>query len=252
MRHFRPGAATRERQHYARGRRAVLLAITMLVALGLSIAWLVAGMRPAAATEHDEDGVTLAYVDDAWQVTLDSAQAWEVKLIDPAPQEIACGQNVRPCDATVYRFASTAECVMVQVDWRNNVHNSSDPKACKPKTPPTPEPTEPPTTTEPEPETSWTPPSPSPSVPVPSSPEPSPATSPAASPAPSVASPSLSASTSSTSPASSTSKTSSSELATAPELARTGINPIAWVAVVGVLCLAGVGALAIGRRRSDS
>lgn len=315
MRHFRPGAATRERQHYARGRRAVLLAVAMLVALTLSIAWLVAGMRPAAATEHDDE---VRYTVTAEGITLPAGQVFEAHghvnwhttwaqhhvHFDPnnnQPGGAYIGKSFLPFNL------EPGECVK----W-TQVHGfryhfdakKEEREICKPKTPPTPEPTpepteppteepttppvteepteepteppateeptepptseptpvpseptEPPTTTEPEPEPSWTPPSPSP-TPSPSVPSSSSPVTPAA---PGVASPSSNGSvssmptTSASSSASSADSTSSrASSATAPELARTGINPIAWVAVVGVLCLAGVGALAIGRRRSDS
>lgn len=120
------------------------------------------------------------------------------------------------------------------------------------------DPTEPPTTTDPEPEPSWTPPSPSPSSPTsPSAPSASSPSAPAPV-APNAASPTSSSSASSTPttsassrPSSAASTSSRASSATAPELARTGTNPITWVVLTLVLCLAGLGALVI-RRRSDS
>lgn len=121
----------------------------------------------STGAQAGNDGVTLAHVDGAWQVTLDQPLAWEVKLIDPAPQEIACGTNYgSPCDATVYRFTSTAACVTVQIDWRDGAHNSTDPRACRDTTPePTEEQTWPTSPTEPQPSVE---PTPSPTTAAPS------------------------------------------------------------------------------------
>lgn len=75
----------------------------------------------------------------SWHVTVDEG-AWEVKVINPV-QEILCGTNYnKPCE-TSYPLTTTADCVMVQVDWTDNLHNSTDPWACKPAVVPTPEPT---------------------------------------------------------------------------------------------------------------
>jgi hypothetical protein len=81
--------------------------------------------------------VSLAYTNGKWTLTLEEAKAWEVKMITPS-QEIVCGQNYgNPCTSTVYTFKSQENCVMVQVDWQSGSgYNSSDPKACKPTTPP--------------------------------------------------------------------------------------------------------------------
>lgn len=102
------------------------------------------GISTAANADGHEtvlpaNGVTsLAWANGQWTITLVSADASEVKLIDPAPQSIACSEhegqpkNGHPlCDQTSYSFTSDAECVMVQVDWTDNIYNSSDPVACR-------------------------------------------------------------------------------------------------------------------------
>lgn len=80
------------------------------------------------------DGVqSLAYTDGSWTLTLKELGASEVKLIDPAPQEIVCGTNYdTPCATTSYTFQSQAECITVQIDWSDNLYNSSDPRVCRP------------------------------------------------------------------------------------------------------------------------
>lgn len=150
-------------------KRAAVAALVALAAL------MIYG-GPSYAADQDTplpaDGVvSLERGADGWTITLASADASEVKLITPG-QVIACSEhegqpkNGHPlCDRITYTFAVNADCVMVQVDWTGNVHNSTDPRRCMTLPTPTPEPT---------PEPSVTPtPQPTPTEPV-ATPTPSP------------------------------------------------------------------------------
>ena len=125
----------------------------------------------------------------AWIIAVDEG-AWEIKVIEPS-QEILCGSNYgKPC-GTSYRLTTTADCIMVQVDWQGGKHNSTDPWKCKPTLPSsTPTPSATPTST-PTPSATPTPtPTSTPTVsptPTPSStpsPTPTPTSSPSATPTP--------------------------------------------------------------------
>lgn len=110
-----------------------------VVALLIGAFVMVAAEARADESQLPREGVvSLLYIEGHWTVTLESADASEVKLITPAPQEIACSEeqgqpkNGQPlCDKLSYTFASQAECITVQVDWTNNLHVSTDPPACK-------------------------------------------------------------------------------------------------------------------------
>jgi hypothetical protein len=133
------------------------LAAAAVTALGLLLAifvvFLVASPARADDTQTDtfpQKGIqSLEYSDGAWSITLVSADADEVKLVTPGPQEIACSEqegipkNGHPlCDTTTYTFTSQAQCVEVQVDWTANVHPSWDPRACQSDDVPADEPTD--------------------------------------------------------------------------------------------------------------
>lgn len=123
-----------------------------IIAVALATVMMLFGLvglgAPASADVTDPlpaNGVTsLTYTNSTWTITLASADASEVKMISPV-QEIVCSEhegepkNGHPmCSSTSYSFKSTEKCVMVQVDWTNNKHNSSDPRACHNETgPPT-------------------------------------------------------------------------------------------------------------------
>lgn len=126
--------------------------VVFLIIAILGLAYAIFGApRAASATDQvdsfPQKGVTdLSYSDGSWTITLASADADEVKLITPAPQEIACSEHDGEsknghhiCDTVSYTFASQAECVEVQVDWTNNLYPSWDPRACQ-DTPPVDEP----------------------------------------------------------------------------------------------------------------
>lgn len=123
-----------------------------LLALPLALLLVSISASIAYAVFSPGDGVTsLTRSGSVWTITIASADASEVKMITPT-QQIACSEhegqskNGHPlCDRTSYDFVSDSECVMIQVDWTDNIHNSSDPTVCIPQ------------------ETSWPTSSPSPS-----------------------------------------------------------------------------------------
>lgn len=131
-------------------KRKLLASLRVLAALVLTVFATNAVSLPAVfaatptqTTPLPANGVeSLEYTGNHWKLKLQDSQAWEIKLITPAPQEIACSGNhaggAPTCSGKVFTFGSQATCVTVQVDWKNNVHNSSDVTECQSTpTPPT-------------------------------------------------------------------------------------------------------------------
>jgi LPXTG-motif cell wall-anchored protein len=120
-------------------KKIILLVIAMVV-MTLSMA------TGASATEQSTalpaNGVTsITQNGDNFTINLASADASEVKYIKPGNTVLCSEHDGKPknghplCDKTSYTITSTADCVMFQVDWTDNKHNSSDPVKCRDKTP---------------------------------------------------------------------------------------------------------------------
>jgi len=125
-------------------KKIILLVIAMVV-MTLSMA------TGASATEQSTalpaNGVTsITQNGDNFTINLASADASEVKYIKPGNTVLCSEHEGKPknghplCDKTSYTITSNADCVMFQVDWTDNKHNSSDPVKCRDKTEPPAEP----------------------------------------------------------------------------------------------------------------
>src|SRR5690242_17670232 len=129
-------------------KRQVMAPVALLLAVGAGGSVFIGAQEAASANSSAQTNIaqvnppdtplpangvqSLEYVNGAWTLTLQQGKAWEVKLINPAPQEIVCSANgaggAPGCgDKTVFTFASQAECITVQVDWKDGAYNSSDP-----------------------------------------------------------------------------------------------------------------------------
>lgn len=239
--------------------KITLAAIAAAVALIIGAPSVAAAWTPPPAEQEPAlpaEGVeALEWGGATWTIRVEPG-ASEIKQIEPV-QEILCGTNYgRPC-ATTYHLSSTAECVVVQIDWMNGPHNSTDPWRCKPPVTPTPSgsptPTSSPSST---PSTSPTPePSPEPSSSPTPSPEPS-STPSEPKPQPSdgstpTATPTSEPTTTDTTPSSSAATTGpAAPGASAKELAATGFEAAVYVAIgFGALALVYLGIALTHRRR---
>lgn len=117
----------------------VAVCTSVLLASGLVLGGAIAATAiPNEETVLPADGVqSIEKSGSTWTITT-AAPAWEIKYMEPGPQQIICGTNYNSPCSTIETFTAEGNCAYLQVDWGGQGgYNSSDPYVCQDDTTPT-------------------------------------------------------------------------------------------------------------------